>query len=83
MITWLILLLAVPVGFLVSWLSRDELIQGRKYFRILVITSILAFLGFWLYGRPIEAWSSGFIGIVSLVSLITSGDKRFAIKRKI
>ena len=47
MIEWIILLAAIPVGYLIAYLAKDELIQGRKWFRILIIAGFLA--GAWLY----------------------------------
>ncbi|MDP4039745.1 MAG: hypothetical protein Q8P57_04160 [Candidatus Pacearchaeota archaeon] len=79
----IILLLAIPVGFLISWLSRDELINGKKYIKILFIASILGIIGFWIYGFSTASWSSGFMGIVSLIGLIKSEDKRWVKKREI
>lgn len=70
LIELVVLALGIPVGFLIAWLARDELVQGRKYFRILIISSIIGVIGFWIYGRPVEAWTSGFIGIVAFVSFI-------------
>jgi len=72
-----ILFLAIPVGFLVSWLSRDELVSGRKYFRILMIASILGVIWFWLSGMNYVSWTLAFVFVVSLVSLIKSEDKKW------
>ena len=77
----IVLLLAIPVGFLIAWMARDELIEGKRYFRFLIIFSILGVIGGWLYGRSVEALTFGFIGIVSLVSFIKSEDKKWTKKR--
>ena len=73
----IILALAIPAGYLIAWLARDELIAGQKWFRVLIILGLIA--GIWLYliGFYAGAWSSGFIVIVSIVSLVKSGDKRW------
>ena len=71
----IILLLAIPTGFLIAALTKDELIQGRKWFKILILASILGVFGFWIYGFPYISWTCGFILIVSLISLIKSEDK--------
>ena len=76
-----ILLLAIPAGFLIAWLARDEISEGRKYFRILITVSIIGAVLAFLYGRMAESWTMGFIIIVSFISLIKSKDKNFAVKR--
>ena len=77
----IVLVLAIPVGFLIAWLARDELLQGKPYFRILMIISILTGIWFWLTGFMVITWIAGFIFIVSLISLVKSEDKRWTKKR--
>jgi hypothetical protein len=72
LIELVILFLSIPVGFLIAKLAEDELRIGKRYFRVLVIISLIGIIGFWIYGRPVEVWSFGFIGIISLVSLVKS-----------
>ena len=79
----LILVLAVPVCFLLAWLGRDELIEGRVFFRVLVIVSILGGVWFWLIGQRTIGWTFGFVLIVSIIGLVKSFDKKWAVKRKI
>jgi len=76
-----ILLLAVPVGFLLAWLGWDELIVGRKYFKILIVLGIVLGIGGWLFGFSAVGWSGGFIAIVSFISYLKSFDKKWT-KRK-
>ena len=77
----IILLLAIPSGFLIAWLARDELVQGKPWFRILIIISILVGIWFWLTGHTYIAWTAGFVLIVSLIALIKSEDKKWTKKR--
>lgn len=77
----IILLLAIPTGFLIAWLTRDELISGKKWFRVLIILSILVGIWFWLIGKTYVSWAAGFILIVSLIALIKSEDKKWVKKR--
>ena len=79
----LILVLAVPVGFLLAWLGRDELIEGRVCFRILIITSILGGAWFFLIGQRSIGYTFGFVLIISVISFVKSFDKKWAVKRKI
>jgi hypothetical protein len=78
----LLLVLAIPAGFWIAWLARDELVQGRKWFRILIIVSIIGIIGFWIYGFPYISFTMGFILIVSFISLAKSDDKKW-VKRKL
>ncbi|OIO80417.1 hypothetical protein AUJ84_03595 [Candidatus Pacearchaeota archaeon CG1_02_32_132] len=73
----LILFLGVPIGLLIAWLARDELKQGRKWFRIMIILSLLGGLWFWLIGRVYISLTWGFIFIIVLVALAKSQDKKW------
>ena len=73
MLQIVLLVLAIPVGFLIAWMARDELKQGRKWFRVLVIGCLLGVIWFWLTKNYVISWTLGFIGIVALVSLIRNG----------
>ncbi len=75
------LFLAIPVGFLIAWLARDELLIGKKYFRALIIVSLGAILWFWLTKESYLAWTFGFILIVSIVSLVKAEDKKWTKKK--
>ena len=72
----LIIALAVPIGFLIAWLAGDELVQGRKWFKILFILGIASGLGCYIYGFKTEGLTSFFVAIVSLISYIKSFDKK-------
>ena len=81
-LTLIVLVLAVPVGFLVSWFARDELVPGRVWLRMLVIVSVASVLWFWLTKSPAEALTSLFILIVSSVGLVKSKDHSWTRKRR-
>ena len=66
----LILLLAIPTGFLIAWLASDELKEGKPWFRVLIISSIIVGIWFYLTDFLYISWTAGFILIVSLISLI-------------
>lgn len=66
----ILLLLAIPAGFLVAWLAKDELKDGEKWFRILVIASLVFALFFWIFGFIYISLTLVFIAIVSLISLV-------------
>ncbi|PJA69666.1 hypothetical protein CO155_03685 [Candidatus Pacearchaeota archaeon CG_4_9_14_3_um_filter_35_19] len=71
------MILAIPVGFLIAYLARDELESGRKWFKTLIIISVLGIVGFWLIDESEISWTFGFIFITTLVSLLKSSDKKW------
>jgi len=73
LISILLLLLAVPVGFLISYMAKDELRSGKKYIRILFIFSIIASIWFFLTRDFKFAFSFLFLAIISVISLILTG----------
>ena len=77
LIEFVILLLAIPVGYLIVWMARDELVQGRKWFVSIIIASIVLGLGACLFGVQEIGWALGFIAIVSLISFLKSSDKKW------
>ena len=72
----LILILAIPTGYLLAWLTKDELIQGRKWFKLIVLLSSVSAIIFVFYNLTI-ALALAFISIVTIISLIKSYDKKF------
>jgi len=76
-----ILILAIPTGFLIAWLAKDELIQGRKWFKAIIILAIITGAWFFLTDQLIVTWTSAFVIIVSYISLHKSHDKKWT-KRK-
>ncbi len=73
----ILLLLAIPTGFLIAWLARDELVSGRKWFRVLIVVSVLVIIWSWLTSLIYIVWTMGFILIVALISLIKSKDRKW------
>jgi len=65
-----ILILSIPTGFLIAHLAKDELAVGRKYFRVLIIASVLIGIWFYLTGVEYLVWTMAFVFVVSLISLI-------------
>jgi len=73
-----ITLLAFPAGLLLAWTTRDELIQGRKWFAGLAVISLLAGIAFIFLGPPAIAMTFFFMGITSFVSYFKSFDKKWS-----
>lgn len=73
----IILVLAIPVGYLIAYLCRDELVQGRKWFKL--VTAVFTVLGFvlLLFKLYVEGLSSLFIAIVAVIALIKGRDKNW------
>ncbi len=76
------LILSIPAGYWIAWLCRDELIDGRKWFRLVIVVSILLTVIFFLLGNYSVALTMSFIFIVTLISLMKSFDKSWT-NRKI
>ena len=73
----ILLIFAIPVGYLIAWMARDELVQGRSWFRVLIILSLLSGLWFYLADYIHISLTSFFITIVSLISFVKSSDKKW------
>ncbi len=72
----ILILLSVPSGYLLAYLCRDELIAGRKYFKLLTfISSLLAVI--FLFLNLTISLTLLVISILSSISLIKSYDKKF------
>lgn len=72
----LILVLAVPIGILIAKLAEDELAAGKKYFRILIIVSLLGGIWFLFTRQEVLAWTAWFIFIVSFISYSKGTGKK-------
>jgi len=75
-----VLISSFPLGYLLAYLCRDELVQGRKWFLSLAVLSLISsffvvFLNF--KGKFAVILSLFYIAIVSLISLYLSYNKKF------
>lgn len=75
---FIILATAFPLGYLLAWICRDELVNGRRYFKIIMRASVILV---WVLAL---AWNNlavtgtlAYIAIVSYISLAKSWDKKF------
>jgi hypothetical protein len=70
-----ILILGVPIGNLLREKTKDEQKQGRKYFKIIVYSSlVLGFVGL-LIGNDWIMFSFFFIAIVTSRSLVLKNKR--------
>lgn len=72
-----IIVLAIPVGYLLAYLCKDELVKGRKWFRHLITSSIILSAASFFYGFPEFSITFLFILIVSWISYVKSVDKKW------
>jgi hypothetical protein len=77
----ILLVLAIPTGFLIAWMARDELVDGKNWFKMLVVASIVLAGLFWIFGFAHISLTCVFIAIVSFVSIVKSSDKKWTKKR--
>jgi len=64
-----LLALGIPIGNLLAKATKEELKSGRKYFKILIIASLVGALAFLILGNDILLFSLLFIAIVTSRSL--------------
>lgn len=73
----IILLLAIPTGYIIAYLCKDELAKGRYWFLVLILLSFIIGSWFYLSDNYVIMNSCFFITIISLVSYLKSRDKRW------
>ncbi len=77
LIVLLLLSLSVPVGLYISWLSRDELVNGRFWFKAISVSSLIAgFIG-GISGKTEITLVSSFIILVSFTALEKSFNEKW------
>jgi hypothetical protein len=76
----LILILAIPTGFVIAKLAHDELIQGFFYIKLLCEISFVSMIISSFYNE-VTTISLGFISIVSYISVLKRYDPKWAIER--
>ncbi|MBS3089654.1 hypothetical protein J4461_02100 [Candidatus Pacearchaeota archaeon] len=81
MVEILILILAIPTGILLAWAARDELVAGRKWFRITFIIFILGSLILYIINRYAEAMTLMFVSILSIIAYTKSFSKSWTKRR--
>lgn len=79
----IILLVAIPIGYLIAWLARDELLTGRRWFFILAITSFILAAFFLFIKNAMIAFALFFLTIIAFISYKKSFDKKWTKRSKI
>ena len=77
-----VLLLALPLGYLLAWLTREELVQGRLAFTMIMAASIVIIIALLFVSLEINlkfsfVFALLFIFIASSISMWKSYDKKF------
>lgn len=69
-LTILILLTAIPAGYLIAWMAKEELKPGKMWFKILVLGGILgAIIGVFLR-QYVLALTFAYMALMAGISLI-------------
>jgi len=71
----IVMILALPIGYLIAWLCEDELIQGRKWFILLIALSFIGAIYSYFVSSSVLGLTFAFILVVSMVSLIMGYDR--------
>jgi len=75
-----VLLTSLPVGWLLAYLTREELVAGRVYFKLIAIIStilIIIFLITNIKNKSEIILGLAYLILISLVSFKLSFDKKF------
>ena len=74
----IVLLSALPIGWVLAWLCKDELVLGRKWFIVIIISFSVLFLSCLIFYRKGSILLSlSYMIIVTYVSLHKSKDDKF------
>ncbi len=73
----LILALALPSGYLIAWLARDELLAGQAWFWLILLSSLILTGIFYTFSLKYLWLSCLFIAVVSAISIVKSYDTRW------
>ena len=77
-----VLLLSIPIGLLVAWLCRDELVAEKRWFKVIMVASAIIALVMLFFGNFVVVLTMIFFFIITLVSYIKSFDVKWT-KRKL
>ena len=75
----IVVLLSIPVGLWIAWLARDELVKGRKWFKIVIVLSIVSGIAFAFLGKYNEMLALVVLVIISAVAYLKSFDKKWVV----
>lgn len=73
----ILVLLAIPTGVLIAWLTRDELIALRRWFVIVMVCAVITVLLAFFLHYPALVQTGLVTGSIALISYYKSFDKRW------
>jgi len=76
MLSIFILILAIPSGYLLAWLCKEELKNGRKWLKTIIIISLILSPLTYIYNKVIGL-TLLFFGIITAISFWKSYDNKF------
>ena len=71
------ILLSIPTGYLLAWLCKDELIKGRKWFKIILFFSLFILIIMLIIGNYPIFFTMIFFIIMTLICLWKSYDRKW------
>ena len=73
-----VLLTALPIGLMLAWLCKEELVDGRKWFNLMIISFILlGIISFVVFRDMPIVLSFSYMVLITGVSLYKGKDKKF------
>jgi len=74
----LVMLTSIPAGYFLAWLCKDELVDGRKWFKIILICFFVTLVLLLIFFRNLNAiLSVSYMIIVTFIALLKGRDKKF------
>ncbi len=73
----LIIIASFPIGYLIAYTTKEELLQGRKWFKLIIPLAFLVGLLFIFLKQYYISLTCAFILVVTSISLIKSYDKKW------
>jgi len=77
----IVLVFGFPIGYLIAYLTRDELLIGRRYFIVLMCLSLFFAVFFYIMSFNASLYGSLFVLILSLIGYWKSFDKKWTKRR--
>ena len=73
-----LLLTAIPIGLMLAWLCKDELVLGRKWFVVIITSFSFLLLASLIFYRNFSILLSlSYMIVVTYISLHKSKNKKF------